>query len=72
LEPKTPYEYLSMTEFSVKHLYDGVNACFNYYKEALKYWDISKLDEPLNEKNKNKLDKYLSLAGKYFEWEKLK
>jgi hypothetical protein len=67
LEPKKPYEYLSMTEFSVKHLYDGVNACFNYYKEASEYWDISKLNEPLNEENKNKLDKYLSLARKYFD-----
>lgn len=67
MEPKTPYEYLSKTEFAVKYLYDGINECSNHYKEALKHWDISKLSEPLNEENKNKLEKYLSLARKYYD-----
>jgi len=67
MKPKTPNEYLSKTEYAVKHMYAGLKSCFDNYQNALQYWDISKINEPLNNEKKEKIDKYLTLAGKYFD-----
>lgn len=65
--PKTADEYFKITEHAVQHLYAGLDSCWAYYKKALEHWDISKVDQPLTEENKNAIEKYLVLSRKYFD-----
>jgi hypothetical protein len=67
MKPKTPEEYLNQTEHAVRHFYTGLSSCWDYYEKALEHWDISKLNHPLTPENKAALDKYLEMAGKYFD-----
>ncbi|HVO65353.1 MAG TPA: hypothetical protein VMT12_02630 [Syntrophales bacterium] len=64
--PDTLEKYIRKTEHAVRHFYSGLDSCWSYYQEALEHWDISQVNEPLTLERKEKLDKYLSLAGKYF------
>ena len=66
-EFKTPEEYLLQTEHAVRHFYTGLDSCWTYYKKALQHWNISMINEPLTAKRKADLDRYLRLAGKYFD-----
>jgi len=65
--PKNPAEYFHRTEHAVRHFYAGLDSCWLYYQEALQHWDISQIGEPMTPESKARLDRYLELAGKYFE-----
>ena len=51
----------------VRHFYEGLRSCWSYYEKALQYWDLSKVADPLTPELKADLDRYLELAGKYFD-----
>jgi len=65
--PKDPDEYFRQTEHAVKHAYAGLDSCWQYYQEALQHWDISQVGQPMTPERKAALDRYLELAGKYFD-----
>jgi hypothetical protein len=72
--PKTPAEYLQKTEHAVKHAYNGLDSCWSYYQQALQHTTppIEKdghyvSEPPKTPEERAKLDRYLELAGKYFE-----
>ena len=65
--PKTADEYFKITEHAAQHLYAGLSSCWSYYEKALRYWDVSKAGQPLTEENRKAIDKYLDLAGQYFD-----
>jgi len=65
--PKDPNEYFRSTEHAVKHSYDGLDSCWQYYRQALQHWDISQVDQPMTPERRAALDRYLHLAGKYFD-----
>ena len=65
--PKDPEEYFRQTDHAVKHSYTGLNSCWQYYQEALQHWDISQVGQPMTPEAKAALDRYLQLAGKYFD-----
>jgi hypothetical protein len=67
MEPRTLDEYLRKTEHAVRHFYAGLDSCWRYYREALTHWDISKVGEPMTPKRCAELQKYLALAGRYFD-----
>ena len=67
MKPTTPEEYFQKTEHAVRYFYDGLASCWSYYQQALKHWDISKINQPLTPNNKTVLETYLKLAGKYFD-----
>ena len=65
--PKDPAAYLEKTEHAVKHFYSGLDSCWSYYRQALRHWDASQLDQPMTPEQRAGLDHYLQLAGKYFD-----
>ena len=65
--PKDPDEYFRQTEHAVKHSYAGLDSCWSYYQRALQHWDISQIGQPMTAERKAELDRYLELAGKYFD-----
>jgi len=72
--PKTPAEYLQKTEHAVRHAYSGLGSCWSYYQQALQHTTppIEKdgyyvFEPPKTPEERTKLDRYLELAGKYFE-----
>jgi len=65
--PKDPAAYFGKTEHAVKHFYSGLDSCWSYYRQALEHWDVSQLDQPLTPERRAGLDRYLQLAGHYFE-----
>lgn len=65
--PKDVAAYLQKTEHAVKHFYSGLDSCWSYYQQALEHWDISQLDQPMTPERQAGLDRYLQLAGKYFD-----
>ena len=65
--PKDPEEYFRRTEHAVKHSYAGLDSCWQYYRQALQHWDISQIGQPMTAERKAALDRYLELAGKYFD-----
>ncbi len=65
--PKSPEEYFQDTEHAVRHLYAGLDSCWSYYREALKYWDVTQVGLPMTPESKEALDRHLELAGKYFD-----
>ena len=67
MKPKSPDEYVRQTEHAVRQFYDGLASCWSYYERALQHWDVSKIGQPLTPERKADLDKYLELAGKYFD-----
>ena len=67
MKPKSPDEYLSETEHAVRHFYAGLASCWSYYQQALQYWDISKVGQPLTDELRADLNRHLELAGKYFD-----
>jgi len=67
MPPKTPQEYLSKTEHAVRHLYDGIASCWAVCESAMKCWNISRLGVPFTEDERERVEKYLELAKKYFD-----
>lgn len=67
MTPKTAQEYLSKTEHAVRHLYDGIAACWAVYESAMESWNISRLGVPFTEEERERVEKYLELAKKYFD-----
>ncbi len=65
--PKTTEKYFEETEHSVRHLYEGLDSCWSHYKQALEHWDITQIGQPLTDKKKVALQKYLELAKNYFD-----
>jgi hypothetical protein len=65
--PKDSDEYFRQTEHAVKHAYAGLESCWKYYQDALQHWDISQVGQPMTAERKAALDRYLELAGKYFD-----
>ena len=65
--PKDPDEYFRQTDHGVKHSYAGLDSCWLYYRQALQHWDISQVGQPMTPERKAALDRYLELAGKYFD-----
>src|SRR5262245_56500435 len=72
--PETPAEYFRKTEPAVQHAYGGLGSCWSYYKEALQHTtrpierDGYYVFEPAKTpEEKARVDRYLELAGKYFE-----
>ena len=65
--PKESDEYFRRTEHAVRHSYAGLDSCWMYYKQALQHWDISQIGELMTPARKAGLDRYLELAGKYFD-----
>lgn len=65
--PKDLEEYLRRTEHAVKSSYKGLDSCWEYYRQALQHWDISQIGQPMTAERKAGLDRYLELAGKYFD-----
>jgi len=65
--PKDPDEYFCQTEHAVKYLYAGLDSCWLYYQQGLQHWDISQVGQPMTPERKAALDRYLELAGKYFD-----
>lgn len=65
--PKDMDEYVRQTEHSVRHSYAGLDSCWMYYQQALQHWDISQIGRPMTPERKAELDRYLVLAGKYFD-----
>lgn len=65
--PKDPDAYFGQTEHAVKHSYAGLDSCWLYYQEALQHWDISQIGQPMTPERKTALNRYLELAGKYFD-----
>ena len=64
--PETLDDYIQRTEHAVVHFYAGLESCWAYYQLALEHWDISQVNEPMTPERKAALDRYLALAGKYF------
>ena len=60
-------EYFRQTEHAVKHLYAGLDSCWQYYQQALQHWDIRQVGQPMTPERKAALDYYLERAGKYFD-----
>jgi len=60
--PKTAEKYFEITEHSVRHLYEGLDSCWSYYKQALEHWDISQAGQPLTEENKRSYTKVLGAS----------
>jgi hypothetical protein len=67
MDPRTLDEYLRRTEHAVRHLYAGLDSCWAYYRQALTHWDISKVGEPMTPESRAELERYLELAGRYFD-----
>ena len=65
--PQSVEDYIARTEHAVKHLYAGLDSCWSYYTKALEHWDITQVNEPMTPERKAALDRYLQLAGTYFE-----
>jgi hypothetical protein len=65
--PQDPDEYFRRTEHAVKHSYAGLDSCWQYYAQALQHWDISQVGQPMTVQRRAALDRYLELAGKYFD-----
>ena len=65
--PKDATEYFRKTEHAVQHFYSGLDSCWSHYREAAQHWDISQLDQPMTPERRAGLDRYLQLAGKYFD-----
>jgi len=64
--PKDPDEYFAQTAEAVKHAYAGLDACWAHYDEALRHWDVSKINEPMTPENRAALDRYFEHANRYF------
>lgn len=65
--PKDSEGYFRETEHVVQHLYAGLDSCWSYYQQALEHWDISQVSQPLTPERHAALNRYLELAGKYFD-----
>ena len=65
--PQDPDDYFGQTEHAVKHSYAGLDSCWQHYQQALQHWDISQVGQPMTAERKAALDRYLELAGKYFD-----
>ena len=73
--PKTADQYFAKTEHAVKHAYAGLESCWAYYQDAMQYLTPGKLGDdgmihylsPSTPEESARLDRYLELAGKYFE-----
>jgi hypothetical protein len=73
--PKTADQYLEKTEHAVKHAYAGLDSCWAYYRKALQFATPGKLGDngwirylpPSTPEEGARLDRYLELAGKYFD-----
>jgi hypothetical protein len=65
--PKDPGEYFRRTEHAVRHAYAGLDSCWMCYQQALQHWDISQIGQAMTPERKARLDRYLELAGKYFD-----
>jgi len=65
--PRDPEAYFRDTEHAVRHFYDGLDSCWSYYQRALEHWDISQVGQPMTPERRAGLDRYLQLAGKYFD-----
>ena len=64
--PRTHEEYFEKTEHAVRHLYAGLDSCWAVYEEAEQHVAGRPMDHPLTPEQKEALEKYLELAGKYF------
>ena len=65
--PKSPAEYLRRTEHAVRHMYAGLDSCWSHYQQALEHWDLSQVGQPMTPEYRERLNKYLDLAGRYFD-----
>lgn len=65
--PENVAEYLRDTEHAVRHFYAGLDSCWSYYQQATKHWSIAQADQPLTPERKAELDRYLQMAGRYFD-----
>lgn len=65
--PTSPEAYFRDTEHAVRHFYAGLDSCWLYYQQALEHWDISQVGQPMPPERRTGLNRYLQLAGKYFE-----
>jgi len=65
--PKNPDHYFQRTEHAVRHSYAGLDSCWQYYQQALLHWGISQVGQPMTAARKAGLDRYLELAGQYFD-----
>ena len=65
--PQDADEYFRQTEHAVMHAYAGLESCWTYYQQALQHWDTSQIGQPMTPDRKAGLDRYLELAGKYFD-----
>jgi hypothetical protein len=65
--PKDADEYFRQTEHAVRHAYAGLDSCWTCYQQALQHWDVSQIGQPMTQERKAGLDRYLELAGKYFD-----
>lgn len=62
-----PEDYFKETEHAVRHLFAGLDSCWSYYERALDRWDVSQVSLPLTPNGRAALEKYLELAGAYFD-----
>ena len=67
LTPKTPEEYLDITEHAVRHLYAGLASCRARAEGAYEHWDISKLGQPRTPEYEKGLKNFLRLMEEYFD-----
>lgn len=65
--PNSSDRYFRQTEHAVRHFYAGLDSCWQYYQEALQHWDITQAGEAMTPERKAGLDRYLEMAGKYFD-----
>ncbi len=65
--PENPEAYFRDTEHAVRHFYAGLDSCWSFYRQALEHWDISQAGEPMTPERQVGLNRYLQLAGKYFD-----
>ena len=65
--PKDLRKYVRDTEHAARHLYAGLDSCWSYYQQASEHWDISQVGQPMTPERKAALDRYLHLAGQYFD-----
>lgn len=65
--PKSLGKYLRDTEHAVRHLYAGLDSCRSFYQQATQHWDMTQADQPMTPERKAALERYLQLAGRYFE-----
>lgn len=65
--PTDADSYFQQTEHAVKHLYEGLDSGWEYYKQANQHWDFSQVGQPMSPERKEALDRYLAPAEKDFD-----